>query len=350
MINSVLISSELSIRQAMAKLDETGKQILLVVEAGRLIGVVTDGDVRRAILAGGGLDESIAHIMNENPITINHEETADAMSIMIRLGVRALPVLDHFGRVVDLMTWEGIVGQKSKRSSIPCDVVIMAGGKGTRLYPYTKILPKPLIPIDEVPIVERIMREFMKYQIQKFFLTVNYRAGMIRSYFDETDLKDAIIYVEEPIPLGTAGSLRLIQNELNRTFMLSNCDILVRANYEDIYRYHQEKQNLITVVSSLKNVVIPYGVLKLGPNEQIEDLIEKPHFDYLVNTGFYIIEPSVLKEIPEGEVFHMTDLIRRVFESGKRVGVYPISEDAWMDMGQITEMKKMIAYFERSDI
>jgi NDP-sugar pyrophosphorylase family protein len=164
---------------------------------------------------------------------------------------------------------------------------------------------------------------------------------MIKAYFDELEKNYEINYVEEEQFLGTGGSLSLLREKINETFFVSNCDVLVEANYLDILKYHKDNNNLITMVTSLKNYTIPYGVVKLNDEGQVIGTLEKPEYDYLVNTGFYVLEPEALKDVPGNTFFHITDLINKYIEEGKIVGTYPITEKSWLDMGEFKEMDRM---------
>ena len=221
-------------------------------------------------------------------------------------------------------------------------VVIMAGGKGTRLHPYTKVLPKPLIPIGEQTILEHIMERFARFGCNNFYLTVNYKKNMIKAYLEDKREEVQINFVEEENFLGTAGSLYLLKKQLKRTFILSNCDILVEADYVDIINYHKTNGYKITMVTSLKNYTIPYGVIKVADGGSISQIVEKPEYNFQVNTGFYVLEPEVIEEIPENEFFHITDLINEYVEKGEKVGVYPVTGNSWLDMGELKEMEAMI--------
>lgn len=340
-MKKILITEEITIREAMKILDETAKKILFVVEDRKLVGTITDGDIRRWILNNGDLNLDVKNIVNYNSLTLSEKEKKSAQNFMLEKKIQAVPIVDQQNNIIDIIFWDG------ERIKVDCEkistpVVIMAGGKGTRLYPYTKILPKPLIPIGDVSIIERIIDRFLDVGCENFYLTVNYKKNMVKAYFDEIEKIYDVKYVEEERFLGTAGSLSLIKDDIKETFFLSNCDILVEADYLDILKYHKEKNNLITVVTSLKHYKIPYGVIKLGDNGSIIDTVEKPEYNYLVNTGFYVLEPEVLKDIPENSFFHITDLINEYISDGKKVGTYPITENSWLDMGEIKEMDRMI--------
>lgn len=346
-LEEIFVKIDISIREAIRKLDITARKILLVVEDDILVGTVTDGDIRRWILKNGNLNFEVHNIMNKSPISLGMKEMHLAKELMKKKAIESIPIVDDNNRVIDIVFWNDdldLAVNKYKKISAP--VVIMAGGKGTRLYPYTKILPKPLIPIGDSSITERIINRFTKFGCRDFYFTVNYKKNMIKAYFDDLEKNYEISYVEEEKFLGTGGSLSLLRDKIDETFFVSNCDILVDANYVDILNYHKENNNLITIVTSLKNYRIPYGVIKLGDNGQVSGTTEKPEFDYLVNTGFYILEPETLNDVPKNTFFHITDLINKYIEEGKKVGTYPITENAWLDMGELKEMDRMIERLE----
>lgn len=340
-----IAESDISIIEALKIIDAGGKGILFLVDCDqRLIGCITDGDVRRWIIKTNDLTVKVASFMVQSPKYIFKGEENKAAEIMSKFPVNALPVLDKDRKIYDIIFKNSKASASDKErcnvlKGVP--VVIMAGGKGMRLYPFTKILPKPLIPIGEIPITERIMNRFTDSGVSQFFLTVNYKKQMIKSYFQELEPSYSVVYVEEEQPLGTGGSLRLIEKEIRIPFFVTNCDILIEAKYEDIYQYHISSKNIITVVSSLKRISIPYGVIKVKEGGLITGMEEKPAFSQFINTGMYIINPEIIRLIPENQFFHMTDLIEKALVYGYRVGMYPISEDAFLDMGEFKEMKKM---------
>ena len=191
--------------------------------------------------------------------------------------------------------------------------------------------------------MERIIDRFCDYGAENFYATVNYRKNMIRSYFADNVAEYRINYVEEDKPLGTAGSLSLIEDEFDKPFIVTNCDILIHADYADIYRYHRESGNELTIVSALKNIVVPYGVIHSSENGAIQSMEEKPKLSYFVNTGMYILNPNLLKDIPKDTFFHMTHLADHLMKAGRKVGMYPVSEDSFLDMGELEEMRRMEA-------
>ena len=259
-----LISPDSMIVDAMKRIDRNARGILFVTnEQQKLLGVVTDGDIRRWLIRTGELKAPVSGLMNTEPKRISRKEHAKAHEVMVQHSITALPVVTTKGVVSDILFRDEQVAKKKKPQGIlkEVPVVIMAGGKGTRLYPYTKILPKPLIPIGDIPIMERIIGKFCEFGTTQFYATVNYRKNMIRSYFSEISKTYSLEYVEEDKPLGTAGSLQLIKEEFSQPFIVTNCDILIHADYEDIYRYHKEAGNELTIVTALKNIEVPYGVI-----------------------------------------------------------------------------------------
>lgn len=339
-----LISPGSTVVEALQKIDSNAKGILFVVNDGwKLIGVLTDGDIRRWLLKTGELQGSVKQLMNQSPKVIYRKELTSAREFMVKHSITALPVVNSKGIISDIIfreeTGQQNIEQKNSLKDVP--VVIMAGGKGTRLYPYTKILPKPLIPIGDIPIMERIIDKFRDYGVKNFYATVNYRKNMIKSYFSDNASDYEISYVEEEKPLGTAGSLGLIREQFDCPFVVTNCDILIHADYENIYRYHKDSGNELTIVAALKNIVVPYGVIHSSENGAIQSMEEKPKLSYFVNTGMYILNSELIKEIPEDTFFHMTDLADKLMKERRRVGMYPISEDSFLDMGEFEEMRRM---------
>ncbi|MFC4386549.1 nucleotidyltransferase family protein [Gracilibacillus marinus] len=341
-LQEIFVSRDEIIKNAIKKLDQTAKKILLVVEKNKLQGIVTDGDIRRWILKNGDLNDTVERVMNQSPKYVNERESYRAKEILESKMIEAIPVVDDYMEVKDIIFWNDRFQTKRYHNSLKNPVVIMAGGKGTRLAPYTKIIPKPLIPIGETPIVERIINRFHEFGCQSYYMTVNYKKNMIRAYFEDLEKDYTVDYVEETKPLGTAGSLYMLKNQLKDTFFVSNCDILIDGNYADMMKYHKESNNKITLITSLKHYTIPYGIVKLDEDSKVKEMMEKPEYDYLVNTGMYILEASCLDDIPEEQFFHITDLINLYIRNNEKVGVYPVSENSWLDMGEFKEMEKMM--------
>lgn len=336
--------STISIVEAMSLIDKNNKGILFIVDDMKhLLGSLSDGDIRRWLLSGGDIKANVNHAINNTPIILSVEKVEKAFLLMQEKMINALPIVNNDNELVDIIfpDSETLAYKKDKKRLYDVPVVIMAGGMGTRLYPYTKILPKPLIPIGDTSIVERILNYFSDFGINKFYMTVNYKKGMIKSYFEDQDIQYKIEFVEEMIPLGTGGSLKLIKDPLDKPLFVANCDSLIIADYGDIYKYHQEAENDITVIASLKNITVPYGIMHFGENGELLRIEEKPKLSYFINTGMYVVNPETIKLIPENQMFHMTHLIETVMKNGGKVGTYPVSEDSFLDMGEFSEMRRM---------
>jgi dTDP-glucose pyrophosphorylase len=344
-INDFLIEENSSMLDAMKELDKVAKKVLFVVRFNRFVGSITDGDIRRWILKKGNLDASVKDIANYDPKFIFEKDRQSAKEFMKTHSIEALPILNEEKDIVSVVLWNDEEIEREKKLDLP--VVIMAGGLGTRLYPYTKILPKPLIPIGEIPIVEHIINRFNKYGSDQFHLIVNHKKNMIKAYFNEINKGYQVGYVDEDRPLGTGGGLSLLKGKINSTFILTNCDILIEEDYEKIYNYHKNERNLITMVCSLKNVKIPYGVIEINESGEIDEMREKPEFSFFTNTGMYIVEPRVIEELQDNQTIGFPDIIEKYKEMGKKIGVFPISENSWLDMGQLDEMEKMRRRLEK---
>ncbi len=329
-----------TVSQAMQQIDNNGWGILFLVDDDkRLLGCVTDGDVRRYLLAGGKMTASAIEAANQNPRAAKNIE--EARHLYHKKNYFVIPIVNDIGAVVDLYTGEDGETKQKPRSALDVPVVINAGGKGTRLYPYTKVLPKPLIPVGDLPIIELIMQEYQSYSCTDFHIIVNYKRDLLKAYFSDNERHYNISWYDEGKPLGTGGGLRLLRGKFSSAFFFANCDALLTANYESMLKFHKENGNVITMICAYKNINIPYGVVEMGVNGRIEQMREKPLMSFLTNTGIYIVEPEVIEDIADNEVIGFPDIIQREKEKGKKVAAFPVSENDWMDMGQIPELEKM---------
>lgn len=338
-VQDFLIDEESTMIEAMNQLDKVAKKVLFVTRDGKFTAALTDGDIRRWILKKGNLDAKIKYMANYNPKFIYLKDKAQAKEYMKRKSIEAVPIVDENMNIISVASWTDEEYKTKKNLDIP--VVIMAGGLGTRLYPYTKILPKPLIPIGEIPIAEHIINKFHKSGCKNFYLIVNHKKNMIKAYFNEIEKDYSVAYIDEDKPLGTGGGLSLLKGKIDTTFILSNCDILIEEDYEKIYEYHKKEKNLITMICSLKNIKIPYGVIEIGENGEIDSMREKPEISFFTNTGCYIGEPEVISGLKEEEDIGFPDIIEKYKNAGEKIGIYPISENSWMDMGQPDGMEEM---------
>lgn len=339
MLSNYVVDGQISLMEAMHVIDKNAKGIVYVAENLFLRGVITDGDIRRFLIKGGKLNECVSNIANRNPYSVlmGHEEEVPAL--MKQHCISSVPVLDDSGRIVRIYFSDDKIEQKKEKLNIP--VVIMAGGKGTRLYPYTEILPKPLMPIGDQTITEHIMDSFEEYGCSEFTMIVNYKKHFIKSYFDDNENDRGVSFIEEEAFLGTGGGLSLLKDKLDKTFFLTNCDILVQEDYASILKYHRDHQNMVTMVCAEKNMVIPYGTVEMSEMGEVTAIKEKPELSFHTNTGLYVLEPEFIDMIPDQTFIHITDLIQQCIRKGCRIGAYIIGEDRWLDMGQLEELEKM---------
>ena len=329
----LIIGAQDSILSALKQMDSINKKLLVVYSENKFKGLLSIGDIQRAIISNIPLDIAVSHIIRKN-ITIAHidQSEKEIKELMLKYRMEFCPVIDYSGNMVRLIMWEELFQNEAPFSTEKFDlpIVIMAGGQGTRLKPLTNIIPKPLIPIGEKTFMEDIMDRFVKCGSNNFYVSVNYKADVIKHYF--STLRDSsyrINYFQENVPLGTAGSLTLMRDKIHTTFFVSNCDIIINEDYSQILKYHKENKNELTVVAALKNYPIAYGVLYTKENGLLDSIVEKPDLTFKINTGLYILEPNLLDEIPEGQFYHITSLIDKLRKENRRIGVFPVSEKSW---------------------
>lgn len=341
-----LVEDDVSIIDAMKKINSNNEGVVFLCSQGKLAACVTDGDIRRYLLEGGVLSGNLSAIANYQPIFLEESESCMAEKIMQEYAITAVPVINKAGEVVDICFQRKFHTEKKEElPQLAIPLVIMAGGKGTRLRPYTDILPKPLIPVDDKTITEHIMDQFSAYGCRDVIMIVNYKKEFIKAYFNDSETGRNIRFIEEQEYMGTGGGLKLLENSIQETFFMSNCDILVNADYDKILQYHQESGNIITLVCARKRFEVPYGTVRTDEDGQVTQMQEKPGFEYHVNTGLYVIEPAFLEKIPENTFIHITDMIETCIKDNDKVGAYLIDGDDWMDMGQMDELGKMKEYY-----
>jgi dTDP-glucose pyrophosphorylase/predicted transcriptional regulator len=337
-LDKVIISPNATIKEAIRQLNENSMQILLVAgENLSLLGTVTDGDIRRELIKGLDLNLSVTNLMHKNPIFLYQTDREKAGEVMHRESITQIPILDSENRVVDLILWKDLSEKKIyvnyPTKSTP--VFILAGGKGTRLKPFTNILPKPLIPLGEIPIVEIIMKRFEHYGFSEFILSVNYKADMIKSYFAENKDRYNIRFIQEEEFSGTAGSLSLIKDFIKDTVIVSNCDVIMDIDFDSFLNYHRENKNDATVVGVVHHIKIPYGVMEMK-NGDLVSMTEKPEYDFVVNAGIYILESSVVNMVDKGKFLDMPNLLLDAKKQGMKIGIYPSSNEM-IDIGHWDE-------------
>ncbi|MCX6122135.1 MAG: nucleotidyltransferase family protein [Ignavibacteriales bacterium] len=342
-LKALCISPEQSISAAMECVDRGACGIALVVDqARRLLGTITDGDVRRAILAGKDLESPVSVLLASKvstqypkPVTVqlgtNREKLLDLLHKNV---LRQLPVLDSDGRVVDLVMIDDLI----PIPDLPLQAVIMAGGMGTRLRPLTEDLPKPMLPVGGKPLMELVIEQLRQVGIRRVNVATHYKPEKISDHFgDGSSFGVEINYVNEDKPLGTGGALGLIDKP-TEPMLVINGDILTKVDFRAMLAYHQEHRAVMTVAVKQYDILVPYGVIKCE-GSHVCALEEKPQMHFLVNAGIYLLEPKAFEFIPTGEHFNMTDLIQRLLDFDHIVASFPVIE-YWLDIGQLEDYEQ----------
>ncbi len=341
------ISKDSSLIEVLRMMDRVHHKMLLVFDVEKFYSIVTIGEIQRAIIANYAIETPVWKVIDTAKKEYSYlDESRDSIEKkMFRLRAEFMPVLNSAGDLVDVLFWEDFFPPEKRVNNtdiIDLPVVIMAGGKGTRLRPLTNVVPKPLIPVGDKTILEEIMDQFEEIGCKTFYMSVNYKSDLMRFYLDQLDHKYNISFFQEDKPLGTIGSVSLLKDKIATPFFVSNCDIVIDQDYREVYEYHKNNHNDITIVAAVKSFRIPYGVIETGDQGLMVGLTEKPDITYKINTGVYLLQPELINEIPENEFFHITDLMKKVTDRGGKVGCFPVSEQAWKDMGDWNEYLKMI--------
>ena len=341
---NIKLSPDASMREVMASIDKSAKQIALIVDSDdHLLGTVTDGDIRRALLSGMDMQAKASSFMNANPITgIVDESPALWQRTMQRHSLHHLPLLDATGRFRELAQISQPLEPERNNT-----VILMAGGLGTRLRPLTEAMPKPLLAVGDKPILQTIIENFTDQGFSKFILCINYQGEKIRQFCGDGSRWNAEIqYLEEDKPLGTAGALSLLDKAPREPFFVMNADLLTKVDYVRLLDFHQNQGHIASMCVREYRHQIPYGVVKLDKH-RIVNVIEKPNYYYYVNAGIYCLSPEVLQYIPKDDYFDMTELFAKLIKLSKCVGSFPLRE-YWMDVGRMDDFRQADQdYFEQ---
>jgi dTDP-glucose pyrophosphorylase/predicted transcriptional regulator len=337
-VRDLCVNPEAKIYDALRVPESTHREIVLVVDRnGKLQGTVTDGDIRRGTLRGLGSEAGVAAIMNEAPTVGGPEMSAGGiMQLMKRQRILQLPVVDDDGRVVELMLFSEMMQDDLPASK----AVVMAGGKGSRLRPLTRDIPKPLLPVGGKPILETIVEQLVDCGMSDVYLVTHYKADMIEEHFSRLSYPGCNLhFVYEPEPMGTAGGLALVRDDLGDPFLVMNADIISRMSFKDMLQQHIDTGASMSVASKVQDLEIPYGVIETGEGGRIEGFAEKPIMHFTFNIGVYALSPSALELIPENEVTDMSALIQDLLDRGETVVEYAV-KDYWIDIGRMADYER----------
>lgn len=336
-IQDITVKPTITIRKALSLIDESSKQILLVIDGtGKLIGTVNDGDIRRGLLKGIGLEDTIETIYFKKPTVANINDTKEnIIRIASAKKIHQIPIVDDEGNLIGLDTLDELISKESK--STP--VVLMAGGLGTRLGELTKTTPKPMLHVGNKPILETIIENFSKYGYTNFIISVNYLSHVIEEYFgDGSQLGVSITYVHEQKRMGTAGALSLVRNRLNEPFFVMNGDLLTNINFEHFHNYHIDQKAAATMGIRKYDFQVPYGVVNIDDGK-ISSIIEKPTHKFFVSGGVYMLSPEVLSMVPENDFFDMPSLFELIIAKDDKAVSFPIHE-YWLDIGRVNDYEQ----------
>ena len=351
-MKNYLINNKKNIRDSLIQLEKIDQKCLIVIDnQKKVVGTLTDGDIRRALLRKNNLETKILNFIKKKPISVKLKSSLineiekkkkinDLLLVIKDDNIDVIPVVSHKNKILKILftkDFKKILKNNNNLSNVP--VLIMAGGRGSRLKQFTNYFPKPLVPVEDVTAVEHIINNFSKFGTKNFYMSVFYKKNLIKSYLKENKIKN-IKFLEEKEPLGTAGSLSLLKNKIKNDFFLINCDSILSINYEKFYDFHKKNNFHITLVAASKNFKISYGACEINKkNGQLIKIKEKPNLNYLVSVGLYLIKPKVLKALKNKKPLEMDQLITKIKNRGGKIGVFPISENNWLDTGQIGSLK-----------
>ncbi len=350
-MKKLIITNNSTIKESLLRLEKNSQKCLMVVNNNdNFLGTLTDGDIRRAIIMGANINNKIGPYIKKKSFTIE-EEKYKKLSIgkinqifreYAASKIDLIPVLNKKRKIIDILETQKNFKQdiriENRLNKIP--LILMAGGKGNRLKPFTDIFPKPLLPINNLPAAEHIFNFFNSSGVKKIFVSVNFKKDLIKSYFK--DKHYSIQYIEEKKMLGTIGAISYLKKKMKTDFFVSNCDTLLDINLNKFYDYHKKGNFHVTLVSAVKNYLLPYGSCELDKNGNLKKIIEKPNLNYLVNTGLYLMKPEIINFIPHNKHMDMDELIQILKKRRKKIGIFPVSELNWTDVGEWSEYNKII--------
>lgn len=332
------IQTHISIKNTFKKLNKTAEGCLFVLDNNdKFIGTITDGDCRRALLSGKNLNSSIKNVYNKNPLKL-YEKNINKnklKNIFIKNKIDLIPIINQKNKLVNYVKLSDSIKKTKKQkkfSKKENSVIIMAGGLGKRMLPFTSILPKPLLPLKDQTVIEKIIQNFVEQKFRSFWLSINYKSKIIRSFFDELKPSYKVNFIEERKPMGTIGAINLIKNKLTNDFFVCNCDTICNPNFSEVLKFHKNSQNILTIVASSKKISIPYGVCEIDKKGNFLKINEKPTKKFIINTGMYLINKKVFKYLNNKKT-DIDTLIKTLKINNEKIGVFPSLEKEWFDVG-----------------
>jgi dTDP-glucose pyrophosphorylase len=341
-LEKVFLYPNNTLRDSISTINSGSLQVALIVDSNlRIIGIITDGDVRRAILKGLSLDCSVELVMTQSPIyVLSGSSQSFALNLMRQKSIHHVPVVDKNMKIIDLFVLDDLIN----KPSFPNQIILMAGGKGERLKPLTNNCPKPMLTVNGKPILEIILERCINAGFSSFYISVNYLKDHIIDYFgDGCKWGVSIDYLEEESPLGTCGCLKLLPDHINHDLLILNGDIITDLDLDRLIRFHKKSESKMTICSRSHRVRIPFAVLK-SSEHYLSSFVEKPMYDYQVNAGVYALNPKCIESMP-AIFYNMTDLMEQLIRENQKIGVFPIHEN-WKDIGNPIDFKEAVDSFD----
>ena len=338
-MKNIFIANNNTIKETLIRLQKSSLKCLIVInQQKKLLGTINDGDIRRALLKKAKMSFAINRYYKRNCYHIkeNQINRENIKNKFKELDINIIPIVDNNNKVISFISQR--VQNKKISKSKKTETIIMAGGLGTRLRPYTNILPKPLLPFKGKTIIENVIEGFTDYGLNKFTISLNYKNILIKSFFKELKPKYNLTFLEESRPLGTAGILYKLRNK-NRTYLISNCDVILKIDYTELLKFHGKEKFDITIVVSLEKDKIPYGVCEVK-NNNLHKIIEKPEKNYLANTGVYVVKSKIFNLINKNENMSFINLIEKALIKNFKIGVFSVQSKSWIDLGQSVEFNR----------
>lgn len=340
-LNKFVIYPEDKLIDCLKKIETNGFGELIVINSKfKLLGSISDGDIRRSLLSNKPLVKNIKSIFNKNPVFLkNTKKNFKAKSFLMSSHINLLPIVDNQMKILKILSKKDfdLTDKKNKNS-----IVIMAGGKGLRMKPFTNIFPKALLPYKNSTIIEEIINKFMSENFNKIVIPTGFKSNLLIKHLRNEGYHN-IKFSRESKPLGTIGGLKLVEKELTQSFFLTNCDTYINTNFVDLLNFHENNKNKITVVSAIQEQKIDFGVCDLDKHKNLKQIIEKPVYKRLINTGLYVLNKNILKNIPKNKHLNTTDLINQCLKKNLKIGVYPIAFEDWKDVGNWGDYNKNIS-------
>jgi dTDP-glucose pyrophosphorylase len=334
--NFLIIKDHQRLDKVIRKMDSTKIDFCICLDKfNKILGTLTHGDIAKFIVKNHKTKIEVINSVNKNFVSINSFNKKRIDKIFKKILISKIPIIRK-GKILKVVSRDDFYNT-NKNQLKNNSVVIMAGGKGVRLDPFTKIMPKALLPINDEPVVLKIVKNFLKYGVNDFFISINHKSQIIKNFFSQEKKNYNLNFIEEKKPMGTAGSLSLINKKITTPFFVINCDVLLDVDLNKVLKWHNLHKSDLTIVAAIKNFAVPYGVLKLNNKFDLNSIDEKPNYNFFVNTGLYLFNAEVLQLIKKNKFLDMNQFIQKLIQKKKKIKIFSVSENNWYDVGNWTE-------------